>query len=308
MTRGSNEAPAGAWALSGAFIACASIWGSTFLAIRIGNETVPPVWAAALRLAIAALVLLALGAALRQPLPRGRALAAAAGYGALIFGANFSLLYWAELEVSSGLAAVLYATVPLTTAVMTRAFGIESLTRNKVAGALIALAGVAVIFSGEGLGGGRAFPILALLLATWCACLGSLILKRGPHQSVIGANVVACAVGCAVCLAVSAIAREPRRLPEGGAGWFPILYLAIAGSVGAFVLYSWLIQRATLTRSSYVSVVVPIVAVLLGALVRGERLHLTSLVGSVGVLAGLLVGLRASAARVGPAGASRLTT
>lgn len=297
MTRLANEAPASAWSTTAAFVACSLIWGSTFLVIRIGNETVLPFWGAALRLAIASLVLLAIAAVFRQSLPRGAALRAAAGYGALQFGLNLSLLYWGQKEVSSGLSAVLYATVPLTVAVMTRAFGLETLTPLKIAGALIALLGVGVIFSGEGLGGTRALSIAALLVAIWFACLGSIVLKRGPHQNAIGANVVATAVGCAVCLGFSAVAREPWTLPHGGAAWFPVLYLAIAGSVGAFVLYSWLIQHAPLTRISYVSVIVPVVAILLGGLVRNERLQLTSWIGSAIVLAGVLVGLRAAPAR-----------
>lgn len=294
MSQARNEAPASAWSTTTAFIACALIWGSTFLVIRIGNETVPPFWAAALRLAIASAVLLVVAAVFRQPLPRGAALRAAAGYGALQFGVNLSLLYWGEMEVSSGLSAVLYATVPLTVALMARAFGLETLTRQKIAGSLVALVGVAVIFSGEGLGGTRGLAIGALLVAIWSACLGSMVLKRGPHQNAIGANVVATAVGCLVCLTFSVVAREPWALPHGSAGWFPVLYLAIAGSVGAFVLYSWLIQHAPLTRVSYVSVIVPVVAIVLGGLIRNERLHLSSWIGSAVVLIGVLVGLRAS--------------
>src|SRR4051794_32552792 len=130
-----------------AFGACGAIWGSTFLVISVGNDALPPVWAATLRLALAS-VLLAVVARLRgQALPRGAALRAALGYGVAQFGVNFPLLYWGEKIVPSGLSAVIYATTPLTSALMTRALGMERLTAGKIAGSLVALAGVAVLFS-----------------------------------------------------------------------------------------------------------------------------------------------------------------
>ena len=95
------------------FIGCCLIWGSTFLAIRIGNEAVPPVWAATIRLVLAAPLLAGLVLVTRQHFPRGPALRGALLFGIFNFGANLSLLYWGERVVPSGIAAVLYATVPL---------------------------------------------------------------------------------------------------------------------------------------------------------------------------------------------------
>src|SRR5438132_14329678 len=86
-----------------AFAACGAIWGSTFLVISLGNDTLPPVWAATVRLVLAALLLGGFVIARRQPWPRGDALRAAIGYGACQFGINFPLLYWGEKRVPSGL-------------------------------------------------------------------------------------------------------------------------------------------------------------------------------------------------------------
>jgi drug/metabolite transporter (DMT)-like permease len=91
------------------FIGCCLIWGSTFLAIRIGNEAVPPVWAATIRLALAAPLLAGLVLATRQRFPRGPALRGALLFGLFNFGVNLSLLYWGERVVPSGIAAVLYS-------------------------------------------------------------------------------------------------------------------------------------------------------------------------------------------------------
>ena len=132
-TRPTSEA--GPWV---AFAACSAIWGSTFLVISIGNDALAPVWAATLRLALAALLLGGVTLARRQALPRGAALRAALGYGVAQFGVNLPLLYWGEKVVPSGLSAVVYATIPLSSALITRAFRMERLTPAKVAGAVVA--------------------------------------------------------------------------------------------------------------------------------------------------------------------------
>jgi drug/metabolite transporter (DMT)-like permease len=93
------------------------IGGSTFVFIRVGNEAVAPLWAATLRLVLAALALFVIAGLTGARLPTGVGLAGAAAFGLLNFGLNFALLYWGELTVPSGIAAVLYATIPLTTGI-----------------------------------------------------------------------------------------------------------------------------------------------------------------------------------------------
>ena len=122
-----------------------------------------------------------------------------------------------------------------------------------------------------------------------------MILKRGPRQSPLWSNAVGATVGLAVCLAASFATGEPHPLPVRFAAWFPVLYLTLAGSVGAFVLFAWLINHWPVTRVSFIGVVNPVVALLLGWLVRGERLTLASLGGSGLVLVGLIFGLRGGA-------------
>src|SRR5689334_11776134 len=116
-----NGSPPRKAAVYGAFGICCVVWGSTFLFISLGNDVFPPVWAATLRLAVAAPILAALARAQGQRWPRGAAWRAAAGYGFLQFGVNFPLLYWGEKTVPSGLCAVLFATVPISTALFARA-------------------------------------------------------------------------------------------------------------------------------------------------------------------------------------------
>jgi drug/metabolite transporter (DMT)-like permease len=275
-----------------AFGACGAIWGSTFLVISIGNDALAPVWAATLRLALAALLLSAWTLGRGQSLPRGAALRAALGYGIAQFGVNLPLLYWGEKLVPSGLSAVVYATVPLTTALMTRALGMERLTPTKLLGAVVAFAGVAILFLSTLRARVAPAGLAAILVGATAASLGTVLLKRGPRQDPFGANAVGSAVGAVISGAISVALGEAHVLPATlGAAW-PLVYLTVGGSLGAYVIMSWLVIHWSATRAAYVTVIVPVIALALGALVRHERLAPASLAGAAVVLAGLLLGMR----------------
>lgn len=283
------------------FVACALIWGSTFLAIRFGNEATPPVWAATIRLAIASVLLFGIAAAFRMPLPRGQALRGAALWGVFNLGVNLSLLYIGELTVPSGIAAVLFATAPLTTALLAAAFGVEPLVARKVIAAVIAIAGVAVIFAGE-LGVSVPFAgLLTVFGAASAAALANVLLKRAPKQQVIPLNAIGTAVGAVVCLVVSLVLGESHAIPQTTAAWIPILYLTVAGSLGAFVLFSWLVTHWSVSNASLLGVTVPIIAVILGGLVKGEQPAALTYVGAAIVISAILIALRAPHSRAASA-------
>ncbi|GAC1456765.1 MAG: drug/metabolite exporter YedA [Candidatus Limnocylindrales bacterium] len=276
-----------------AFLGCCLIWGSTFLAIRFGNESIAPVWGAAIRLILATVLLLGIARALRMPLPRGAALRGAALYGFFNFGVNFSLLYLGEQTVPSGIAAVLFATVPLSTALLAAGIGVERLVIRKLIAALVAIVGVAVIFAGEL---GAAVPLAGLITVfsgATAAALSGVLLKQAPKQKAIPANAVGAAVGAVVCLVVSFALGEAHTLPATIGGWLPLLYLVVAGSLGAFVLYSWLIARWSVTNASLIGVIVPIIAVILGAIVKAEAPAPLTYLGAAIVITAVLVAIRA---------------
>jgi drug/metabolite transporter (DMT)-like permease len=279
-----------------AFALCCLIWGSTFLAIRIGNEAVAPVWSAAIRLALAAPALALIAWATRARWPRGSALRGALLFGVFNYGVNLGLLYWGEQTVPSGIAAVFYATVPLSTAMLAPLLGIEALSPRKLAAAAVAFAGVAVIFAGEL---SLAVPfagLLAILGAATAAALSTVLLKRAPRQDTVPANAIAAAAGLPICLALSAALAEDRTIPATTAGWLPILYLVVAGSLGAYLLFTWLIKSWSVTNASYIGVIVPIVAVALGAIVRQERPAGLTFLGAAIVIAAVVYALRPPAA------------
>jgi drug/metabolite transporter (DMT)-like permease len=275
-----------------AFSVCCVIWGSTFLAISFGNDALAPVWAATLRLALATVLLAAWTRVRGAPLPRGPALRAALGYGVTQFGINLPLLYWGETVVPSGLSAVVYGTIPLSSALMTGALGMERLTAAKIAGAVVAFGGVALLFSSTLHTHVSALGLGAILVGATAASLGSVLLKRGPRQDPFGANAVGSAVGAVMSLAISVAMGEPRALPTTFAATWPLVYLTLAGSVGAYVVMSWLVHQWPVTRTSYVTVVVPVIALALGSVARHEPITAASLGGALLVLAGLFIGMK----------------
>src|SRR5262252_6927442 len=168
-----TRSPAPATVLS-VFLLTVAIWSTTFLFISIGNDTVPPVWAATLRLALAGAILFTVMAARRLPFPRGAAFTAAALYGFFQFGLNFPLLYLSEKRAPSGLAAVVFATIPLSTVFFARWFGLERLSARRIAGALLPLAGSALVQPCPTGAATRPLGRAALLLDTGRPCRASL--------------------------------------------------------------------------------------------------------------------------------------
>jgi drug/metabolite transporter (DMT)-like permease len=276
-----------------AFASCAAIWGSTFYVIRLGTQALPALWGAALRHALACVLLVVLAFAFGGGLPRGKALRAAVQYGLLNMGLSFSLLYWGEKYVSSGLTAVVYAIIPLTSTLFAHAFGLEPLRPMKVGAAVVGLAGVAMIFSAQLRANVPALPFLGIVVAATSASLSGVMLKLGPRQSPFGANAVGAAIGCVVCLAASLSVGEPHPWPTSSRALFPIVYLVLTGSVGAFVLYTWLVQRWSITRVSFIAVIVPVVALVIGSVVGHEPLTGSALIGVTVVFLGLALGIAA---------------
>lgn len=283
------------------FAVCAAIWGSTFLVIRLGNQVVDPLWAATLRLTFASAALFALTFALGRAFPTGRGLQAALLYGVGEFGLGFSLLYWGETIVPSGIAAVLFATIPLWTTLMAAGLGVERFDAQRTLGAVVAVAGVATVFAGELT---RAVPLVglvAVLGAAASASLGSVLLKRGPDIDVIPVNAVATLVGAAITLSASVLAGETHAFPSTFAGWWPVVYLTVAGSLVAFLVYAWLIDVWPVTNANMVSVTVPLTGLALGAIFASEDPSGLALVGAALVVVGLVVVLRRRPAdRPGP--------
>ena len=172
-----------------AFAMLCAIWGSTWLAIRIGLQGAPPVLAASLRFVVASLTLVALAFVFRSKWPQNRTEWTLVGFvGLVLFTADYGLIYWGENNgVESGLSAILFATLPLQTALVANAFlKQERLTLQKLAGIVLGFGGILVIFRGQVTTAGleKAFPMLAIVVSATCAAFSTVAMKRwGDRKS-----------------------------------------------------------------------------------------------------------------------------
>lgn len=276
-----------------AFAGAGLIWGTTFYVVRLGVETVPPLWAATLRLALASAILLVVMRALSIRVPTGSVLGLTALFGALEFGVAFSLLYWGEQHVSGGVAATVFATLPLMTGLFAWAMKLELLTVRKLVAAVASLAGVALIFVAELRRDVPLVGLFAVLGAAAAMAMGSVVLKRTPPRPVVMTNALGALVGAAVCLAASFALAEPHPLPRQPAAWGPIVYLALAGSLGAFLLFTWVTRKWNATSASMVFVVIPVLAMALDAFTGARTPSATSVVGALLVLSSVTLVLLA---------------
>jgi drug/metabolite transporter (DMT)-like permease len=274
------------------------IWGTTWAAIRVSLEGIPPLTGVALRFAVAAAALLALVPVFGVRLGRSRAerwlwLA----NGLLTFAIPYNILYWAEQWVPSGLAAVLYATYPLMIALIAHVLlPEERLTLAKIAGVLIGFAGVAVIFSEDfrALGGARVLSAAAILLISpFCAALGSALVKRwgqGVHPLSIAA--VPMLLTAVLTGGLARLAESGRAVTFSPAPVLALLYLAVMGSAVTFTLYFWLLKHRTATAMGLITYAIPVIAVAVGVFFFDEPFTLRIVIGAALVLAGVAVAMR----------------
>lgn len=275
------------------------IWGSTWLFIKLGLEDLPPFTFAGIRFVIASTILFVIIKAQRIALPRARVdwiLLAVTGL--LSFSLNYGLLFWGEQYISSGLAALLQATIP--------AFGLvfahvslpgEQLTPGKIFGVVMGVAGVGVVFSNQlTFAGPRALAgSAAIVVGAACAAAANvLVKKRGAklQPAVLAGGQMLFGL---IPLLLIGLPTEGNPLHFH---WTPmavvsLLYLAIVGSVVAFLLYYWLVQHMDVTNTMLIALVTPVVAVGLGMLVLQEQLNWRVFVGGAMIISGIgLIALR----------------
>jgi drug/metabolite transporter (DMT)-like permease len=268
------------------------IWSSTWVAIKIGLEDVPPLLSAGVRFAIAGLGLLALAKALGRSLRTDALLAVLLGL--LPFAGAYGLIYWGEQYVPSGLAAVLFGVMPLYSATIASvALENEPLRARLLAGIAVAIAGLALAF-GESLALGDAE--WALLAATACAvaplaaAIGNVAIKRRAQTlDPIVLNGWAMLGGGALLLALSATAED-----WGAAAWTAqalgsISYLAVIGSAVPFVTLTLLLRELPAVTMSYITLLLPFGALAFGAALYDERITIVAVAGALLVATGLLI-------------------
>jgi len=267
--------------------------------MRFSNRELPPLWGATLRFVAAALIVHGIVLARGIPYPRGNVLTGAVVFGTLAFGINFTLAYPGLVYVPAGMGSVFYATVPLTTLLMANALGLEPFRFRALAGALLALAGAAVVFRDQLSFAIPAAAMAAVLLASLADAGAATAIKRFPRGQPLAMNAVAMTVGAVFLFVASAVAGEPRVLPARTETWLALIWL-VGATIAGFVLLVWVLGRWSVSATAYVRVLSPLVTVVLATTIAGESITSAFLVGGLLVIAGVYVG--ALSRPRGPAG------
>lgn len=280
------------------FALLTAIWGTTWAAIRVGLEDLPPFTGACLRFAVASLVLLAAGRVLRVPLGATRVERRLWLSNTLFnFLGAYGVVYWAEQYIPSGLAAVLFATFPLFVALLAHFFlpG-ERLTAAGAVGVLTGFGGVALLFSEDlaGLGGPRAIWAAALMVVSpLAAAVGQILIKRwGEGVHPISLTAVPMGLAAVVLGAVAWLVERGRPVALTPAAVGSVLYLALVGSALAFSLYFWLLAGMRASRVALIAFLTPVVAVLVGVVLFGEPVTWRVAAGTAAVTGGVLLAVR----------------
>ncbi len=281
-----------AWKTLLAFAIIYFVWGSTFLAIRVGVREVPPFLLASMRFLVAGLVLYGWMIARGERSPSGRQWASASALAILIFVLDYGLVFWAEQRVPSGITAVMMATTPAFMALFEIIFlRTQRLTVRLGSALLIGLVGVAVLTSrGLNLGGA---PIdrrgaVALIVASMSWSLASALTRKLPlpASKVMSSGAQMLVGGIFLALAAGALGefRNFHASTVSRGAWLSLLYLIVAGSIIAFTAFVWLIHHESLTKVGTHAYVNPVIAVLLGYFLGGEALGPRTILGTLFVL------------------------
>jgi drug/metabolite transporter (DMT)-like permease len=275
------------------FSVVSMVWGSTWLAIKIGLATIPPLIAAGFRFAVASLLLGIIVYVRKVPVPfTADARKVYLSLGILSISIPFALAYWGQQFIPSGLSSVLFAAYPFWVTVFAHfLLKGERLSVFKIAGVVLGFLGVCIIFwSDVRWTDQRSVAGMTAVLVSCVLQAFSLVLvkKHGQPISPLAMNLVAMAIGTCVLLGAGFLTESDLPTVWTRPAMLSVLYLATVGSVLAFVTYYWLLKRIAAVYLSLTSFINPIVAVILGAAVLGERLSPSVFGGAALVLLGIL--------------------
>jgi drug/metabolite transporter (DMT)-like permease len=279
------------WAM---LLALSVLWGGSFFFTGIAVKELPPLTIVVLRVGLAAAMLALVLRMLGVRLPRERAVwAAFLGMGLLNNAIPFCLIVWGQTHIASGLAAILNATTPLFTVVVAHVLTHdERMTGNRLAGILIGLAGVVVIIGPgalQSLGSDVLAQVAVLAAAVSYAFAGVL----GRRFRRLGVAPMAAATGQVIAstiilLPLALLVDRPWTLPLPSAPvWAAIFGTAALSTALGYILYFRILETAGATNLLLVTFLIPVSAILLGALVLGERLSLPHFLGMALIGAGL---------------------
>lgn len=291
-----NEPHPQRWQTILAFAIIYLVWGSTFLAIRIGVRELPPLLFAGMRFTVAGAAIYFWMRAKGTPSPQFREWKSATVLAVLIFVIDYGLVFWAEKRVPSGITAVMLATIPGFTAlaeiVVLRT---QRLTLRLGISLLLGFAGVAALISPSGFGQSAVDSVGALALIagsiTWS--IGSILTRKLPlpRSKVMSSGLQMLVGGLLLTVTAAAFGEfkgfDARSVSRDA--WLALAYLIVAGSIIAFTAYIWLIGHESPTKVGTYAYVNPVVAVLLGYFLGGEAVGARTVAGTALVLVSVVV-------------------
>jgi drug/metabolite transporter (DMT)-like permease len=286
-----------AWKTLLAFAIIYFVWGSTFLAIRVGVREVPPLVYASMRFFVAGAVLYIWMRIKGTPSPTRREWLALSLIALCIFVVDYGLLFWAEQRVPSGIAAVMLATIPVFMTLSEIIFlGTQRLTVRLALALLVGIGGVLILVSHSvGLSEKPIDPAgaVALVIAAMSWSVASTLTRKLslPESKVMssGAQMLAGGIMLAVAAALLGEFRGFHIQEISRGAWFALIYLIVAGSIIGFTAYVWLIHHESPTKVGTYAYVNPVVAVIIGYFLGGEAVGSRTLLGTLLVLVSVVV-------------------
>jgi drug/metabolite transporter (DMT)-like permease len=279
------------------FFAIYFIWGSTYLAIRISVEYLPPLFAAGVRFFVAGGALYLFAQHKAEAWPTARQWRNLAGLSVIMFTINYAALFWAEKYIPSGIASVLVATIPLWTILFeTILLSKEYFRLQLLLSIAIGFGGVSILMLHRGEGGLHLLPCLVILCGSFCWSLGSVLSRSielpASRPLIAGAEMM---IGGILLLLSSLALGEMHSRPHFTMpAVMALLYLIIFGSLLAYTAYVWLLSHMSATRVASYAYVNPVVAVAIGHWAGAEPVSLRTILGTVLVLFSVLFTLRSS--------------
>jgi drug/metabolite transporter (DMT)-like permease len=277
------------------YAACVFIWGTTWLGIKFSLGGLPAMTGAGMRFVLAGVLLYALGLAMRVDFRRtAPPLHLVLVLALTMFGMNYALTYLSEEHLASGMVAVLFGTMPFFIFGFAHVMVGERATRNTIVGALLALGGVALI-SLVGNMRGDLLWVVAALVASASSGYANVYLKRFADAEPFATLPPAMLLAGGVMAVLGFGFEHPdwhRALAP--ASLFSLAYLALFGSAIAFYLNHWLLQRIDSGAMGLSALMIPVIAVIVGAAFGGEVFGVRDLLGALLVLAGVWLSLAGS--------------
>jgi drug/metabolite transporter (DMT)-like permease len=271
--------------------ALSSIWGSSYMLIKLGLDTVPPVTIAAARIALGAATLLVVARWRGLRLPRG--LRAWAPFAVMAMVGNvmpFSLIAWGETHIPSGLTAILLGVVPVSTMVLAHICTTDDrFTANKLAGLAAGFAGLVVLVGPDLLGGlgGSLLGKLAVVGAALCYATSIVYAHRLRHVPVVVSGAASLTVATIIIVPVSLIVEAPWQSAPSATSMAALVLLGVVGTGVATLIFFRLVAGAGATFTSLINYLIPLFGVLWGAAVLAERLPTTAFAGLALILSGI---------------------